>query len=144
MSSIQLLEDRLAIYELQNAYSDAVTRHEGKAWISCWHSDGVWEKFDESFVGHDEILAEWQNVMINKSGGIVSGDVRLFTATPGVLEISGNKASGRAYINIISESEDGSVTRTAARYDDLYRNVDGHWLFLSRRFSLLHVNTIRE
>ena len=44
------IEDRLAIRERIEAYSDAVFRHDADAWIANWCEDAVW-----SLPGIDDI-----------------------------------------------------------------------------------------
>lgn len=132
------LEDRISIYELQNKYCDAVTRHHELDYISCWHPNGVWEKFKQSFNGRDAIAAEFHNIMVNRNGSLKSGDIISMTSTPGFLEIECNSGRGRTYTHEVSESDGGYVTTLYGRYDDTYLQDAGKWLFLSRKFSVIN------
>lgn len=130
------LEDRISIYELQNKYCDAVTRHDEIEYISCWHPNGVWEKFKQAFSGIDAIATEFHNIMVNRNGSLKSGDIISMTSTAGFLEIEGQSGRGRSYTHEVSESNGGYVTTLYGLYDDTYLQHEGKWLFSSRKFSI--------
>ena len=60
-------EDRLAIRELLDTYSDAVCRVDAQAWGETWDEDGVWELPDypelAKVEGRAQIVAMWKAAM---------------------------------------------------------------------------------
>jgi hypothetical protein len=58
MSAAASIEDRLAIRELQDRYSDAVFRNDAAAYAAGWTEDAHWE-----IVGN--IIQLWQRLMVD-------------------------------------------------------------------------------
>lgn len=135
------LEDRIAIFELQNKYCDAVTRFDEYQYISCWHPEGSWSKFGETFKGRNAISEELHLIMTVKTGSLKCRDIIVITSIPGFIEIEGKSGRGRAYTHEISEREDGNITNLYGVYNDTYTFYEGQWLFSSRDFSIMHSNT---
>lgn len=135
---ISALEDRIAIYDLQNRYCDAVTRHDEADYIACWHPNGVWEKFKQSFNGIEAIAAEFHNIMTSRNGSLKSGDIVSMTSTAGFIELDGQSGRGRTYTHEVSESDGGYVTTLYGIYNDIYARHEGKWLYISRRFSVIN------
>lgn len=125
------VEDRLAIRERIEAYSDAVFRHDAEAWIANWRDDGVWRLPGIDVAGKAQIKAAWVQAM---SGFAVAG----FFATPGAIEVRGDHAAVRVYTQEILIDHAGKVRRIVGAYDDELVKAAGAWLFSSRAYSVLH------
>ena len=125
------VEDRLAIRERIEAYSDAVFRHDAEAWIANWRDDGVWRLPGIDVAGKAQIKAAWVQAM---SGFAVAG----FFATPGAIEVRGDRAAVRVYTQEILIDHAGKVRRILGAYDDELVKAAGVWLFSSRAYSVLH------
>jgi ketosteroid isomerase-like protein len=128
------VEDRLAIRERIEAYSDAVFRHDAEAWIANWADEGVWRLPGVDVAGKAQIKAAWIQAM---SGFAVAG----FFASPGAIEVRGDQASVRVYTQEILVDHAGQLRRIVGAYDDILVKAAGKWLFSSRTYTVLHDQT---
>ena len=127
-------EDRLAIRERIEAYSDAVFRHDADAWIANWAEDGVWHlpALGLDLTGRPAIRAAWEQAM---SAFAMAG----FFAVPGAIEINEDMATARSYTQEILVAKDGGgVRKIVGAYDDTLVKRDGQWLFARRAYNVLH------
>lgn len=127
-------EDRLAIRERIESYSDAVFRHDADAWIANWAEDGVWHlpALGLDLTGRPAIRAAWEQAM---SAFAMAG----FFAVPGAIEINGDMATARSYTQEILVAKDGGgVRKIVGAYDDTLVKRDGQWLFTRRAYNVLH------
>ena len=128
------VEDRLAIRERIESYSDAVFRHDADAWIANWAEDGVWHlpALGLDLTGRPAIRAAWEQAM---SAFAMAG----FFAVPGAIEINDDMASARSYTQEILVAKDGGgVRKIVGAYDDTLVKRDGQWLFARRAYNVLH------
>ena len=128
------VEDRLAIRERIESYSDAVFRHDADAWIANWAEDGVWHlpSLGIDLTGRPAIRAAWEQAM---SAFAMAG----FFAVPGAIEINDDMASARSYTQEILVAKDGGgVRKIVGAYDDTLVKRDGQWLFARRAYNVLH------
>ena len=124
-------EDRLAIRERIDAYSDAVFRHDAEAWIACWAEDAVWRLPGIDVAGRPQIKAAWQ-------GAMAGFKLAAFFATPGSIVVTGAQAKARVYTQEILVLADGGTRRIVGAYDDDLVKQDGAWRFTSRAYTILH------
>jgi len=133
-------EDRLAIRELVDSYGDAVSRYDATAWGANWCEDSVWTLnlpgLDE-VVGRTDILALWGKAMAEY-------EYVYMIASPGEIRISGDRATGRFYTSELTRLKTGEEQRIVGRYDDEYQKLAGRWLFKSRNYKMLHLQTITK
>ena len=128
------LEDRIAIRERIEAYSDAVFRKDADAWIANWAEDGVWHlpALGLDLTGRPAIRAAWEQAM---SAFAMAG----FFAVPGAIEINDDMATARSYTQEILVAKDGGgVRKIVGAYDDTLVKRDGQWLFTRRAYNVLH------
>ena len=128
------VEDRLAIRERIESYSDAVFRKDAEAWIANWAEDGVWKLPGIDVAGKAQIKAAWVGAMSNFA-------VAAFFATPGAIEVRGDRASVRVYTQEVLIDHAGGVRRIIGAYADELVKTDGAWLFASRAYTVLHDQT---
>ncbi len=124
-------EDRLAIRERIEAYSDAVFRHDADAWIENWSDDGVWRLPGLDVAGKAQIKAAWTQAM---SAFAFAG----FFATPGSIRVTGDRAVARVYTQEVLVEHGGTVRRIVGAYDDELIKTNGVWLFQSRTYAIRH------
>ncbi|AMK19636.1 MULTISPECIES: nuclear transport factor 2 family protein [Sphingobium] len=128
------IEDRIAIRELLESYASAVCEADSAAWGATWAEEGVWTLPDYTGIGRvegrDAIVTKWIEVMKDVPGTV-------FVATPGSIEIDGDRAQVRSYTSEVFDYE-GATLRHRGRYEDVVVKRDGGWLFQSRTFSHLH------
>jgi len=128
------LEDRIAIRERIEAYSDAVFRHDADDWIANWSEGAVWSLPGFEVSGRDQIKAAWIQAM---SGFRLAA----FFASPGAIVVRGDRAEVRVYTQEILSLADGGLRRIVGAYDDELAKVDGAWLFRKRIYRILHDET---
>ena len=116
------------IAALLHRYADAVVHFDGDQWISTWADDAVWELGKGRRVeGSEAILDLWMSAMQGFSAVVqmvLNGDYELDEAA--------GTGSGRWYIAEHWQRANGDKGKLLAHYDDLYKLVDGQWLFASR------------
>jgi ketosteroid isomerase-like protein len=130
------LEDRVAIRELIDSYSDAVNRVDAGAWGECWAEDSMWEMPDYPEWGRKEgrgnIVALWIEAMKTVPGLIM-------IANPGSIEVNGNEARVVTYTSEVYD-QGGVTKRDRGRYNDICVKRNGRWLFKARSFRNIHRN----
>ena len=128
------VEDRLAIRERIEAYSDAVFRHDADAWIANWAREAVWALPGFEVAGRDAIRAAWVQAM-------TAFELAAFFAAPGAIHIDGDRATARVYTQELLTDRAGGVRRIVGAYDDTLVREDGAWLFARRAYRILHDET---
>lgn len=130
------LEDRLAIRELIDGYSDATMRRDEHAWADLWTDDARWYLPDfpdyADTVGKEAIVALWSRAVADHPGLI-------YVATPGAIEVDGDRATVRLYTSeVYARADGGAAIRRRGRYDDVLVKRDGRWYIDEHRFHTLH------
>ncbi len=124
-------EDRAAIRELYDSYTDAANRGDRADWLACWTDDAAWwtHYFDVS--GIEAIAATYDQLMANV-------EVTSFIAQVGSVEVNGNSAKARCYAQerLVFKAGAGNH-RLVGRYEDELRRVDGQWLFARRVYKVM-------
>lgn len=133
------IEDRLAIRELLDSYSDAVIRRDQILWSSCWAMNASWHLGSQIIVGRDAILSHWIDMKAN-SRGIKASYTRAFFNFPGAVNIDGDKAQGWSYTNELLVDDENMTYRLNGMYSDLYVRENGQWVFEERVFAKLHID----
>jgi hypothetical protein len=128
--------DYLAITRLQAAYGDAVTRQ-------------AWPELVPMFLPECTVLLDLGNGRVLERigpqalGEFIAESVQrfecfVFTLLNAVIDIDGDEASGRLYIQELRQERDGHRWTTAVGlYRDDYRRVDGRWRFAARNYTSL-------
>jgi ketosteroid isomerase-like protein len=124
------IEDRLAVRERIDAYSDAVFRRDPEAWIANWAENATWSLLGTSVTGKDEIKALWIQAIAGLS-------LAAFFAVPGHVQIEGDRAEARVYTQEILVDRDGNVRKIVGAYDDVLVKQATTWLFSSRAYAIL-------
>lgn len=134
MSFTGPVEDRLAIRELLDSYSDAVCTVDADAWGATWAEDSEWELPDYPeigrIVGRANIVTAWKAAMAQYPGII-------FVSSPGSIAVTADQAVVRCYTSEVYD-KDGVTHRDRGRYDDVLVKRNGQWLFKKRVFRNIH------
>lgn len=125
------IEDRLAIRELIECYSDAVAQRDPKAWGATWTEDAVWDVMGNRVEGRAAIVAAW-------IGAMETFDFVAFYAIPGAIEVNGETATARVYVSEVLVAKEGGRRRVDGAYEDTLHKVDGAWRFSQRIYRMLH------
>lgn len=127
------VEDRLEIRELIDAYSDAVSQRDADAWGATWAEDARWDlaHLGIAVEGRDKIVEAWKQ-------GMALFPFVTMMAVPGKIEVDGDRANVRCYTAEVAVTQEGNEIRPRGQYDDVCIKRNGKWLFLHRKFQVLH------
>ena len=129
------MADELAIRNLVARYADAVWRRDGDAWESGWASDAVWLlPGGKAINGRSEIRAGWERAM-SRYPTVVQ------IVHQGEVNVDGDTGTGRWYLTERGTTIDDDPIDHLGTFDDVYCQVDGVWLFASRRFEVIALGT---
>jgi ketosteroid isomerase-like protein len=136
MSDFQAIADRVEIEALRGEYTDAVMMRDYGRVASLFTPDGALRmpNVPVDLVGWEEIRA-W--------GGKVPTfvDYLVQTTHPGVIEMDGDVASGRAYLHELIRLRDGSSHLNYAIYHDRYQRTGDGWKFTERVYEIRYLDT---
>ena len=98
------VEDRLAIRELLETYSNGVMEKDAQSWGACWAEDAYWALPEfpdlDGFDGRDAIVEAWV-----KSMDIYGLDnctrPMIYVTTPGSIAVDGDMARGHSFTSEI-------------------------------------------
>ena len=124
------LEDRIAIRELHDTYSDAGFRCDLEQWLSCFAEDCIWVTELGEVRGKDQLRGMWDQIWTTM------GALGFFTVM-GSVEIDGDRATDRAYVREVFLAKDGTMQKLVGRYDDQLVRESGQWKFARRDYSVL-------
>lgn len=128
------LEDRIAIRELIEAYSDAVFQRDPQAWGATWVDDAVWNVLGTAIEGREAIVETWL-------GAMDTFDFVAFHTTPGHIAVDGDTATARVYVNEILVPKAGGTRNVQGAYQDTLRKTADGWRFTERNYTILHDET---
>jgi hypothetical protein len=79
------------------------------------------------------LVREALAAMVRASAARGTGDRHLVSA--GVVDVSSDTATGRAYVQVVSVTDEGVRHVAFGRYDDTFARDGGRWRIRSRRFT---------
>ena len=121
-------QDRLALRELIDSYSDAVIRQDADAWAATWAEDAAWVFRGGEVSGREAIVATWRKAM----AGFESV---WFMATPGSMAIDGDTAEFVTHTLEHLVPSGGTPKLQSGIYRDQARRTADGWRFTRRDFS---------
>lgn len=119
--------DRLAIRELVDRYSDAINRLDATAWESCWAADAVWKFRGREVEGREAIVSTWR-------GAMASFQKVWFMAFPGQIVVHADSAEMRTHTFEYLVDASGTARLQNGLYEDRLVRGEG-WQFIERIFS---------
>jgi hypothetical protein len=136
-NSVTKNKARRDIEDLLGSYGDAVTRRDNTLWRSLWAEDATWTLGDSTATGLAAIAALYENA--TKPLQFIA-----HVAFPVGVQVEGDAARGRWYVQEIVKSESGPSMLLFGMYNDRYRRIDKAWRFADRRFSFLFQSALPE
>jgi len=122
--------DVLAIHQLTARYCDMVNRRAYDEIGTVFTPDGVWAPPTGEHVGHAAIVEAYGTT-------IDPWDLLVQTATNPQVQVDGDTATARWYVQEFGRDAEGNSLTIVGTYDDrAARTADG-WRFTERRFTLL-------
>src|ERR1022692_2463129 len=136
MSDFQAIADRVEIEALRSEFTDAVMMRDYDRVASLFTPDGALRmpNIPAEFEGPEEIRA-W--------GGPAPDLVEFFLQTthPGAIQLDGDTASGRAFMQEIGRLRDGRSELNYAIYHDRYQRTGDGWKFTQRVYEVRYRDT---
>ena len=131
MSDLQAIADRVEIEALRGEFCDALMMHDFDRLASLFTEDGAvrMPHIEAEAVSRQEIRAG-----IERLQGLWNYFVQ--TTHPGVIQLDGDTASGRAYMTEFGHLRDGRSDMNYAIYHDRYRRTPEGWKFAERVYEI--------
>jgi ketosteroid isomerase-like protein len=136
MSDFQAIVDRVEIEALRGEFTDAAMMRDRARLASLFTPDGTLRmpNIPAEFVGREEIRA---------GGERLQSQWEFFVQTthPGMIQLDGDTATGRAYIQELARARDGRQGLNYAIYHDRYQRTPDGWKFTERVYEVRYLDT---
>jgi ketosteroid isomerase-like protein len=137
MSDLQAIADRVEIEALHGEFTDAGMMRDYDRFASLFTQDAVWRipVVNAEFVGREAIRAGIERL----AEGL--WDYLVQATHPGIVQLEGDTASGRAYVLSFGHMRDGSSQLNYSVYHDRYRRTPEGWKFSERADEIKYLDT---
>ena len=135
MSDLRTIADRLEVEALQGEYVDAVMMHDYDRLASLFTEDGAVRM---PHIGQEAVSREQIRAGVERLQAMWEFFVQ--TTHPGVIELDGDTAAGRAYLSELGQMRDGSSHLNYAIYHDRYRRTTQGWKFAERVYEIRYLD----
>jgi ketosteroid isomerase-like protein len=134
--SATLQKDRFEIEALRGEFTDAVMMRDYDRFASLFTHDGAWRipYAKVELVSREEIRAG-----IERGQGLWEYFVQ--NTHPGTIQLEGDTAVGRAYIQEFGHMRDGSSQLHYSLYHDRYQRTPDGWKFTERVYEISYLDT---
>jgi ketosteroid isomerase-like protein len=135
MTDFQAIADRVEITALQAEFTDARLMDDYDRFLSLFTEDAVlripgvaeYTSRDEIRIGIGRLKELWEFFVQN--------------AHAGAIQLDGDTATGRTYIEEFGRLRDGSSYANYALYHDRYRRTPDGWKFTERSYEIRYLDT---
>ena len=136
MSDFQSIADRVEIEALRGEFTDAVMMRDYDRVASLFTHDGALRmpNVPVELAGREEIRAGGERAH-------AMWDFFVQTTHPGTIQLDGDTASGRAYIQELVRLRDGHSEVNYAIYHDRYQRTPDGWKFTERVYEVRYLDT---
>jgi ketosteroid isomerase-like protein len=136
MSDFQAVADRVEIEALRAEFTDAAMMRDRARLASLFTDDGALRmpNVPAELLGPEEIRAGGERLQ-------ALWDFFVQTTHPGTIQLDGDTATGRAYIQELMRLRDGSSHLNYAIYHDRYRRTPHGWRFTERVYEVRYLDT---
>jgi len=136
MSDFQAIADRVEIEALRAEFTDAAMMCDYDRVALLFTPDGALRmpNVPVELVGREQIRA-WRD----RREALV--DYFVQTTHPGTIQLDGDTASGRAYLQELIRLRDGSSHLNYAIYHDRYQRTPHGWKFTERVYEIRYLDT---
>jgi ketosteroid isomerase-like protein len=136
MKDLQAIADRVEIEALRGEFTDAAMMVDYDRVATLFTPEGALRMphANIDLVGREEIRAfgRLRNSFV---------DYLVQNTHPGVIQIDGDAASGRAYLSELIRLRDGSSHVNYGIYHDRYQRTDDGWKFAERVYEIRYLDT---
>jgi ketosteroid isomerase-like protein len=136
VSDFQAIADRVEIEALRGEFTDAAMMRDYDRLALLFTPDGALRmpNIPAELASREEIRAWGERVP-----ALV--DYLVQTTHPGTIQLDGDAASGRAYIQELVRGRDGRTELNFAIYHDRYQRTGDGWKFTERVFEVRYLDT---
>jgi len=136
MSDFQAIADRVEIEALRGEFTDAAMMRDRDRLASLFTLDGALRmpNIPAELVGREEIRAGGERLQ-------AQWDFFVQTTHPGSIQLDGDTATGRAYIQELVRTRDGRQGLNYAIYHDRYQRTPDGWKFTERVYEVRYLDT---
>ena len=136
MNDLQAIADRVEIEALRGEFTDAVMMRDYDRVASLFAHDGALRMpyINVQLTGREQIRA-WGDQAQSL------WDYFVQTTHPGTIQLDGDTASGRAYIQELIRLRDGHSELHYAIYHDRYQRTPDGWKFTERRYEIRYLDS---
>jgi ketosteroid isomerase-like protein len=135
MTDLQAIADRVEIEALRGEFTDAVMMCDYDRVASLFTHDGALR------MPHANVdLANPESIRDFGRRRDSFVDYLVQNTHPGMLQIDGRTASGRAYLSELIRLRDGSSHLNYGIYHDRYQHTDDGWKFAERVYEIRYVD----
>jgi ketosteroid isomerase-like protein len=136
MNDFQAIADRVEIEALRGEFTDAAMMRDRARLASLFTPDGVLRmpNIPAELVGRDQIRAGGERLQ-------ALWEFFVQTTHPGTIQLHGDTAPGRAYIQELARARDGRQGLNYAIYHDRYQRTGGGWKFTERVYEVRYLDT---
>jgi ketosteroid isomerase-like protein len=136
MSDFQAIADRVEIEALRGEFTDAAMMRDRARLASLFTDDGALRmpNIPAEMVGREEIRTGGERLQ-------AQWDFFVQTTHPGTIQLDGDTATGRAYIQELARARDGRQGLNFAIYHDRYQRTPDGWKFTERVFEVRYLDT---
>jgi ketosteroid isomerase-like protein len=136
MSDFQAIADRVEIEALRGEYTDAAMMRDRARMASLFTPDGALRmpNVPVELVGREQIRTGGERLQDQ-------WDFFVQTTHPGTIQLDGDTATGRAYLQELMRLRDGSSHVNYAIYHDRYQRTDEGWKFAERVYEVRYIDT---
>jgi ketosteroid isomerase-like protein len=136
MTDFQAIADRVEIEALRGEFTDAAMMRDRARLASLFTPDGALRmpNIPAELVGREEIRVEGERLQ-------AQWDFFVQTTHPGTIQLDGDTATGRAYIQELARTSDGRQGMNFAVYHDRYQRTGDGWKFTERVYEVRYLDT---
>jgi RNA polymerase sigma factor (sigma-70 family) len=136
MTDFQAIADRVEIEALRGEFSDAVMMRDRARLAALFTADGALRmpNIPAELVGPEEIRAGGEKLQAR-------WEFFVQTTHPGTIQLDGDTATGRAYIQELARTNDGYQGLNYAIYHDRYQRTADGWKFAERVYEVRYEDT---
>ena len=123
----------MAIQHLSQQYADGVMQRDADIWGDTFAEEGEWHLNPamDPVKGRANLKEFWTNVMSGYPWV-------LHWVQPGLIEVNGDTATARFYIQENIKDAEGNQIRVAGVYNDELVRENGEWKFKIRKFHAMY------
>jgi ketosteroid isomerase-like protein len=136
MSDFQAIADRVEIEALRAEFTDAAMMRDRARMASLFTPDGVLRMPDipAEMTGREEIRTKGEQLQ-------AQWDFFVQNTHPGAVQLDGDTATGRAFMQELGRALDGRQGVNYAIYHDRYQRTEDGWKFAERVYEMLYLDT---